>query len=79
MLYRENDQELGSGRPALTKREVEVLRFVAEGKANKEISLYLRIAIKTVEAHRARIKRKLGVQTIAELVHCAIRMGIVKP
>jgi DNA-binding CsgD family transcriptional regulator len=77
-------QILGEGfehhrRPlALTKRETTILRLVVEGKSNKEIAQGLGIATKTVEAHRARIKRKLGLQTTVELVHYAMKIGIVR-
>jgi DNA-binding NarL/FixJ family response regulator len=77
MLNQANDAEHGRTPRPLTEREIEVLRFVTEGRTNKDIAQYLRIAIKTVEAHRARIKRKLGMQTVVELVHYAIKQGIV--
>jgi DNA-binding NarL/FixJ family response regulator len=77
MLNQVNEAEHGRTPRPLTEREIEVLRFVAEGRTNKDIAQYLRIAIKTVEAHRARIKRKLGMQTVVELVHYAIKQGIV--
>ena len=52
----------------LTPREVEVLRLIIAGKANKVIASELTRSPKTVEAHRAAIMRKLGVHSIAELV-----------
>jgi DNA-binding NarL/FixJ family response regulator len=50
---------------------------VAEGKANKEIAAELGITMRTVETHRAKIMLKLGLHSIAELIHYAIRNKIV--
>jgi two-component system, NarL family, response regulator NreC len=47
-----------------------------EGKANKEIALELGITIRTVETHRAKIMLKLGLHSLAELIHYAIRRKI---
>jgi DNA-binding NarL/FixJ family response regulator len=62
-----------------TPREVDIIRLLAEGKANKEIAAELGITIRTVETHRARIMLKLGLHSLAELVHYAIRKKIVEP
>jgi DNA-binding NarL/FixJ family response regulator len=59
-----------------TAREVEIIRLLAEGKANKEIAAELGIAIRTVETHRAKIMLKLGLHSLAELIHYAIRHKI---
>lgn len=58
---------------ALTPRELEVTRLLAEGRSNKEVADVLRISVKTVETHRARVMRKLGFAAFAELVRWAIR------
>ena len=60
-----------------TPREVQVIRLVAEGKANKEIAAELGITLRTAETHRARIMLKLGMHSLAELIHYAIRNKIV--
>jgi DNA-binding NarL/FixJ family response regulator len=57
-------------------REVEIIRLLAEGKANKEIAAQLGITIRTVETHRANIMLKLGLHSLAELIHYAIRHKI---
>lgn len=62
---------------ALTAREVEIVRLLADGKVNKEIAAKLGITARTVETHRARIMLKLGVHSLAELIHYAIRNNIV--
>jgi FixJ family two-component response regulator len=52
----------------LTKREREVMELVIAGKRNQDIAAELSISIKTVEAHRAAMMWKMGVDSIAELV-----------
>lgn len=53
---------------ALTRREREVLGKVVEGDTNKVVAANLGISVRTVELHRARGMRKLGVRSVAELV-----------
>src|SRR5467141_4335268 len=60
-----------------TPREAHVIRHLAEGKANKEIAAELGITMRTVETHRAKIMLKLGLHSLAELIHYAIRNKIV--
>ena len=62
-------------RPPLSSREKEVLQMVAEGKTSKEIGALLYISEKTVETHRSRIMRKLGLNSIADLTKYALRIG----
>ncbi len=61
----------------LTPREREVLQLVAEGRPNKQIAKRLGIAVRTVEAHRASIMRKLNLEDQASLVRYAVRTGVV--
>jgi len=61
----------------LTEREREVMRLLADGMTSKEAATQLQISIRTVESHRINISRKLGFNSIAMLVHYAIRHGIV--
>ena len=56
----------------LTQREREVLDRVIAGKVNRIIAEEMQISIKTVEAHRARIMEKLGVDSVAELVQATL-------
>jgi two-component system response regulator NreC len=63
----------------LTPREREVLQLVADGRPNKKIASMLGIAIRTVEAHRASIMRKLDLRDHASLVRYAVRKRIVSP
>lgn len=60
----------------ITPREAEIIQLLAAGKTNKEISALLRITARTVETHRARIMLKLGIHSLAELIHYAMRRGI---
>ncbi|HZZ92680.1 MAG TPA: response regulator [Usitatibacter sp.] len=56
----------------LTQREREVMDQVVAGRTNREIGEGLAISVKTVEAHRARIMDKLGVDSVAELVQAVV-------
>ena len=68
-----------SGRPGdLTERETEVLRLIALGHTNAEISEQLFLSVRTVETHRAAIQRKLGLTTRAELVRYALDHNLVE-
>lgn len=62
----------------LTGRENEIIQMLAEGKSNKEIARTLFISVKTVETHRSIIKRKLGIGSIVDLVHYAVRNNLVQ-
>jgi two-component system, NarL family, response regulator NreC len=60
----------------LSAREREVLQLLAEGNTTKKIAFLLNISIKTAEAHRKQIMKKLGLTSIAELTKYAIKEGI---
>lgn len=60
----------------LTRREREVLQLIAEGKSTKVIAKELGISAKTIEWHRSQLMKKLGIQSIAELVKYAINEGL---
>jgi DNA-binding NarL/FixJ family response regulator len=61
----------------LTSREREIVQLLTEGRTNKEVASLLNISVRTVEAHRAAIMNKLGIDSLAELVHYAIRNNII--
>ena len=63
---------------ALTSREREILQLVAEGQSNKAAAAALGISVKTIEAHRANIMRKLHLRSVSDLVRYAIRNKIVQ-
>jgi DNA-binding NarL/FixJ family response regulator len=59
-----------------TPRELEIIRLLAVGKPNKKIAAELGITLRTVETHRAKIMLKLGLHSLAEIIHYALRHGI---
>lgn len=63
--------------PALTQRELEVLRLLAQGKTNKEISSALVISERTTKFHVSSILRKLGVGNRTEAVASAAKLGLI--
>jgi len=62
---------------ALTLREREILRMLAEGRTAKEVGAVLDISHKTVAFHRNNVKRKLGVRKTVELIKRAIDEGLI--
>ena len=56
----------------LSTRELEILQLIAKGYTNKEISEQVYLSVKTVEAHRSKIYKKLGFKTRADLVSYAL-------
>ncbi len=64
---------------AITHREEEILKLVAEGHTSKEIADILVISSKTVERHRANLLQKLGLKDRLELTRYAIRSGLIEP
>ena len=57
----------------LSDREFEVFQLLGQGEGTRQIAHHLHLSIKTVEVHRANIRKKLELGTGAELVHYAIR------
>lgn len=66
----------GADETVLSERETTILQLLAEGQTSKQIGLALDISSKTVDASRRRLMKKLDVQSLAELVKCAIVMGL---
>lgn len=62
----------------LTKREIEVLKYIVEGNLNKEIADKMNISFQTVLTHRKNIISKLGIKTVSGLTLYAILNGIIK-
>jgi len=60
----------------LTKRELQVLQLIAEGKSTKDIAARLELSVKTVETHRKQIMDKLDIRSIAGLTKYCIREGL---
>ncbi len=63
---------------SLTEREKEILQLIWSGLKNKEIALRLKISVKTVEAHRANMMKKVRVSNAAQLLNAAIQEGLIQ-
>jgi DNA-binding NarL/FixJ family response regulator len=67
----------GERNAGLTRRELEILQMIVDGKSNKEIAAVLDLSANTIAVHRANIMDALGIHKTAELVVYAIRNGLV--
>lgn len=76
----EADPQRGVGDPweALTDREKQVFRLVAEGKSNKEVADVLGISVKTAMSHREHVMEKLSLHNRTELVRLALKLGVIR-
>ena len=74
----EDYQQVADPFDKLTAREREVLQMLAESKTAKEIATELDISVYTVDAHRGRIMKKLGLRSSTEIVRFAMRKGLVQ-
>lgn len=63
---------------ALTDREKQVLKLVAEGRTNKEVADVLGISVKTAMSHREHIMEKLDLHSRTELIKFALRKGVIR-
>ena len=81
LVHRRNRAEaLATQKPGLddlTRAERRILKHVSEKKTSREIAAELFISPRTVEVHRARVMQKLGLHNRTELIHFAIRRGII--
>jgi DNA-binding NarL/FixJ family response regulator len=75
-VHRAEEHVVNAG--TVTPREREIIQLLAEGKSNKETASALSVSVKTVEAHRANIMRKLRIRSVSDLVRYAIRNKIVQ-
>ena len=62
---------------ALTERQREILQLLVAGKSAKEIAAVLALSARTVEDHKYRMMESLGIENSAELIHFAIKHGLV--
>ena len=76
-LGRQPARSAGTTWEALTHREREVIKLVAEGYKNREIADYLSISPKTVEKHRGNLMKKLGLRSASDVTAYAIEKGLV--
>ncbi|MBL9187860.1 MAG: response regulator transcription factor [Opitutaceae bacterium] len=77
-LFLTDDPACGKETMHLSTREREVLHWVAEGNANKQIAARLSLSIKTIEKHRQNLMDKLGIHETATLTRYALYAGIVQ-
>ena len=63
---------------ALTEREQEILQLIWAGLKNKEIAERLEVSVKTIEAHRANMMKKVRVSNAAQLLNAAIQEGLIQ-
>ena len=70
-------KELGQPGHELSARELQLIQLIARGIRTKEMAQELETTVKAIETSRARLMRKLGCKSVAELVRYAIREGIV--
>jgi two-component system, NarL family, response regulator NreC len=75
------ERATGDDKPSevLSKRELQVLKLVAEGFSSREISEQIFIGTKTVETYRGRFAEKLGLKSRADIVRYALEIGLLKP
>lgn len=73
--YVQQSIQLGHDRSDLSEREQDVLRRIALGYTNKEISAQLNISVRTVETYKVRLMEKLGFHSRAEVVRYALLQG----
>lgn len=73
-----NEARTSQSDDVLSPREEDVLVLLAEGMGNKEIARELNISVRTVEAHRLKIKQKLNISTSAGLIRYALDKGITR-
>jgi DNA-binding NarL/FixJ family response regulator len=64
-------------RTTLTSRELQILKLLAEGNTNKQVAAALDVSVRTVEAHRASLMRKLDLRSLSDLIYFAIRNRLV--
>ena len=62
---------------ALTDRQIQVLKLVAEGQRTREVAKRLGLSIKTIESHRSEIMKRLRIHDVVSLVRFAIRVGLI--
>jgi len=72
-------EPFASGPPklTLTPRQREVLKLISEGMTMKEIAVELNISTRTAESHKYEMMQALGVETTAELIRYALRLGLI--
>ena len=63
---------------SLTRRELQVITLICDGRTTKQIASLLSIGVKTADSHRTRLMQKLDIHSTAGLVRYAIRQGLIE-
>jgi two-component system, NarL family, invasion response regulator UvrY len=71
-------QERRASLDSLSKRELEVMCFLASGMTNREIAEQLGISVKTIDTHRGHLLKKLQLRNNSDITRFAIRHGLVQ-
>lgn len=66
---RTNSKEVTERLQSLTRREAQVMEYVVQGLSSKEIAKKLDVSFKTIEAHRAKIMKKMDAKSVPHLIH----------
>jgi two-component system response regulator NreC len=74
-----NSSQAYSNQTALTAREQEILKLLAEGRTVRETASELSLSMKTVEAHKLNLMRKLDIHNRATLIEFAAATGVIQP
>ena len=81
VLDAQADEQTTSGysddRVALSERDMQIIKLLAEGKSAREIAVKYNLSIKTIEGRRRRIMKKLNIDSLAELVKYAIQKELI--
>lgn len=81
VLDAEADEQTTSGysadRAALSERDIQIIKLLAEGKSAREIAAKYNLSIKTIEGRRRRIMKKLNIESLAELIKYAIQKEFI--
>lgn len=74
-----SEQNLSKNKPYdLTQREIEIINYLAQGYSAKELAARLGIEVNSVESHKERIKEKLNVKSVVQIVVTALKKGIIQ-
>jgi DNA-binding NarL/FixJ family response regulator len=74
--FARNQPVTGSSIEELSNRELEVFWLIGQGRSTAEIAKQLNLSVKTVETHREKIKRKLGLSSAGELMRHAVQWDL---
>lgn len=74
----DNGSQKSTQQVRLTPREIQILKLVVSGLTNKQVAAHLKLSVRTVEAHRENMMRKLNAHNVADLTRYALAHGIVR-